>query len=357
MPFPQGVAARAVPDKELVIAFKTGDPDAYDEMYRRYRHRVSSVCSRLLINHADAEEATQETFLRAYQALPRFNGNYKLGAWLTKIATNVSLDQLRSRNRTNLVALPSEEDLLGAEEGPEDEIESSDPRLDVAMSRLRPIHARALQLRAVEELSHEEIAGHLAMTAPQVKTLLHRARASFKRAWSRAEAMALVPLLFLRDRLHRHSFLEETTTRLSSTAPVVAPQVAEKVAASAIVVMAAISGLGAVSDVGTTDTLPDRHVVVAAPDRTRSHTLDIGSPYSVASPNTSVRSANEATVDVTQVLDDVKKVVDRVPEPPADHDDPPPPPDDDDGDILGPHAAEAGQKITEAQATVNELLP
>ena len=74
-------------DRELVIAFKAGDPDAYDEMYRRYSARVGSVCRRMLTNREDAQEATQETFLKAYLALPEFNGNYRLGAWLGRIAS------------------------------------------------------------------------------------------------------------------------------------------------------------------------------------------------------------------------------------------------------------------------------
>src|SRR5438093_7880826 len=57
----------------------------------------------MLGNYHDAEEATQETFLRVYQALPRFNGQYRLRPWIAKIATNVCLDMLRARTRSNRI--------------------------------------------------------------------------------------------------------------------------------------------------------------------------------------------------------------------------------------------------------------
>src|ERR687898_622259 len=89
--------ARDKEDKELVLAFQGGEKSAYDALYRRHARRVGAICLRILNNRDDAEEATQETFLRAYEALSRFNGEYRVGAWLNRIATNVCLDGLRRR--------------------------------------------------------------------------------------------------------------------------------------------------------------------------------------------------------------------------------------------------------------------
>src|SRR3712207_9131441 len=73
--FPYTTLFRSTPsDRDLVLAFKAGSRAAYDEMYERYRSRVYGVCRRILRDPQDAEEAAQETFLRAYQALHRFNG-------------------------------------------------------------------------------------------------------------------------------------------------------------------------------------------------------------------------------------------------------------------------------------------
>ena len=353
MPFPKGVAARAVPDRELVIAFKAGDPDAYDEMYRRYSRRVMGVCSRMLLNRSDAEEAAQETFLRAYKALPRFNGNYKLGAWLVTIATNVSLDQLRVRNKTNLVALPSEYEALGLEESPEDEISSGDPRLDVALSNLRPIHARALTMRAVEELSHEEIAGRLEMTAPQVKALLHRARASFKRAWLRAEAMSFVPLLALRNRLHRSHPVTESVARVSFTMPAVAPHVAEKIAASAIAVVTAIGTMG----VSVDQTRPAPRPVAASSQPAPKRMVTAPIETSTASKATPATAEDELSNDVGSVLDDAERVITAAPDPTYDPRDDDDDPGDGDGGLLGPGAQDANHKVEQVRSEVDDLLP
>src|SRR5918992_717224 len=146
---------RAMEDRELVVAFKAGDPDAYDEMYRRYSGRVGGVCRRMLANREDAQEAVQETFLKAYLALPEFNGNYRLGAWLGRIASNVCVDQLRARARAaNVVQLHPEAGALAVEDSAEDVVVRDGPEVAEQIGDLQPLHARALVLRGVEGLSH-----------------------------------------------------------------------------------------------------------------------------------------------------------------------------------------------------------
>src|SRR5688500_17363271 len=113
-----GAAERS--DRELVLAFKAGDDAAFDELYRRHHERVAKVCYRFMNNRPDAEEAAQEAFLKAFQALPRFNGQYQVGAWLKRIAANVCVDNLRVKSRTHLVALPGEENIPEREPGPEE---------------------------------------------------------------------------------------------------------------------------------------------------------------------------------------------------------------------------------------------
>lgn len=228
-------------DRDLVLAFKAGRRDAYDEMFRRHHDRVMGVCSRMLHNTQDAEEAAQETFLKAYQALPRFNGQFQLGAWLARIAANVCVDHLRVKSRSHLVSLPTDDQVREPESGPEDVVVGEFPRLDVAISNVQPLHARALALRAVEGLSHREIAGRLHLSPEQVKALLHRARHSLRRAWDTAEGWALVPIMGTRSFFSR-SESTQAGSNVASFAPQV-PYFVEKVAASAVIVVAALSGL------------------------------------------------------------------------------------------------------------------
>lgn len=239
----RGTAAPEWPDRDLVVAFKAGERWAYDEMYRRYGARVEGICRRMLGNVEDAHEATQETFLKAYQGLPRFNGNYKLGAWLSRIAANVCLDQIRARGRrATLVPLPSEDAAHEVDPGPEDLVASGD-RAFSTLDEIQPLHAQALALRAIEGMSHKEMAYRLDMSPQQVKALLHRARDSFKRAWESASGWLVAPLIGLR------SVLSSSEKSGTAGAPAVlvgssaTPLLAEKVAASAIVVAAALSGM------------------------------------------------------------------------------------------------------------------
>jgi RNA polymerase sigma-70 factor (ECF subfamily) len=179
-----------VDEKELTLSFQRGEGDAYRVIFDRYYERVRNVCRRMLANPDDAAEACQETFLRVYQALGRFNGRYELGAWITRIATNVCLDELRSRGRRPNGSAPLE---TLDWDGPELDHEASPEGLAVRRSEgdrvvrtldsLPPLHRAAMVLREFEGLSYEEIAIALGMTASQVKALLHRARRNFKRSW------------------------------------------------------------------------------------------------------------------------------------------------------------------------------
>ena len=241
----------AWPDRDLVVAFKGGIPDAYDEMYRRYSARVYLVCRRMLGNTEDAREATQETFLKAYTALPRFNGEYRLGAWLARIASNVCVDTIRKRGRSAInTPLTDYHETLATEAGPEDVVVPDIPALR-ALDQMQPLHAQALRLRNLQGMSHREIAEQLSLSPHQVKALLHRARASFKRVWDEASGWALAPLLGIR------SFLHQSTKDVGGVAPVplwsqvAAPLLAEKVAASAMVVAIAISGAAAAPSVSS----------------------------------------------------------------------------------------------------------
>lgn len=231
-------------DRELVLQFQNGDEQAYVEIFKRYHGRVWGICRRMLPTAQDAEEASQETFLKAYQALGRFNGSFYLGAWLGRIATNVCVDHLRSKSKSNLVALPEDQDDLVTERGPEEIVIGEHPRLHRAIQQIQPLHASALALRTLEGLSHQEIAGHLRMSPTQVKALLHRARNSLRKAWDKAEGWAVAPLFAL-----RHLVNDRTgdAGRLASVSPTAAPFIMERVAASAIIVAAALSGLPAIT--------------------------------------------------------------------------------------------------------------
>ena len=263
-------------DRELVLAFQQGRRDAYEEIYRLYAPRIRRVCSRMLKNSQDVDEAAQETFLKAYQALGRFNGQYQLGAWLSRIASNVCLDQIRTRSRNAIqIALSDEHEAAGTERGPEDIVVGDHPRIHEAIAEIQPLHAQALKLRALRGLSHREMAGELHMTPAQVKALLHRARSSFRRAWDRAEGWALAPVAAVRGFFSDKSGTSQASSNLIGFTPSLSPMLAERVAASAVIFAVAFSGAPTLPSGTDAPERPDRPLVAAAPDDDlRRHVLD-----------------------------------------------------------------------------------
>lgn len=177
--------ADASQDEQLVRAFQHGSSAAFDELYRMHHGRVRAVARRYLRDERDVEEAVQDAFIKAFKALPRFNGNFRTGAWVGRIAVNSAIDISRKNiRRPELSVLEGHEGEPVA--GVDELIVGSGPDVDATLDRIPPLHASALRLRALQTASHAEIAAELGGTASQAKALLHRARRSFKAAWREA---------------------------------------------------------------------------------------------------------------------------------------------------------------------------
>ncbi len=84
-------------DRDLVEAAQTGDAQAYGVLVERYQRRIYRLAAHMLKSQADADDVTQETFVRAYKALSRFDGRSEPFTWIYRIAINLSLNVLRSR--------------------------------------------------------------------------------------------------------------------------------------------------------------------------------------------------------------------------------------------------------------------
>jgi RNA polymerase sigma-70 factor (ECF subfamily) len=230
-------------DRELVVAFQQGDRDAYEQIYRLHGDRVKRICRRILHSRDEAEEAAQETFLRGYTALARFNGNYQLGAWLSRIAANVCFDHLRARSRTVPTSelaegLPVTGGVKGLEASVEEQLSIGN-----ALRDMLPLHGEALFMRGIQGLSHNEIAARLDITPEQAKALLHRARRSFKKAWWNLSVFVLGALWALRGRLTTRFRGQALGPADAFTSGSGATLMAERVATSAVAVALAISSV------------------------------------------------------------------------------------------------------------------
>ncbi len=177
-------------DRMLVLDFQAGHPEAFVEIHHRYAGLSRHVCARFSENPQDTEEAFQETWIRVFQALHRFNGRYALPPWISRIATNVSLDLIRARARRPLLDDHpiDEHEREDHADGPEETVERLIQRdlVIAVLSGLPDNHRRALALRELEGRSHKEIAAELEMTPAQAKALIHRAKGTFRREWLHA---------------------------------------------------------------------------------------------------------------------------------------------------------------------------
>jgi RNA polymerase sigma-70 factor, ECF subfamily len=227
-------------ERALVLAFQSGDQAAFESIVRTCRPTAERICRRLLINPADVEEAVQETLVRAYQGLPRFNGSYALTAWMARIATNVSLDILRASSRRPQTSGPIDPNMEtpsdhqpNGDRDPEEILEQVLEAEEVrgVLASLPERHRTALVLREFEGMSHRHIAEMLDTSPQRVKALIHRAKAGFRRAWGddhhperlAAFAPLLTPINWVRRLLGRApEFDYSTTTAATTTASAVA---------------------------------------------------------------------------------------------------------------------------------------
>jgi RNA polymerase sigma-70 factor (ECF subfamily) len=192
-------AVRVSEERELVLAFQSGESAAGESIHQRYRPMVRSICGRLLQDPEDIQEAVQETFLRALGALPRFNGSYQLGAWIARIARNVCLDQIRARNRldgrTRQVENLEESSQPDWSGDPQEVLLRSveSRRVFDVLAALPRRYRAAIILRDLQGLTYGEIATALSIPRYQVKNFLHRGRKAFRQLWHAAAGFLALP--------------------------------------------------------------------------------------------------------------------------------------------------------------------
>ncbi|MET8424088.1 MULTISPECIES: RNA polymerase sigma factor SigE [unclassified Nocardia] len=163
----------------------TGDRSVmptWDELVREHADRVYRLAYRLTGDPQDAEDLTQETFIRVFRSLQ----NYQPGTfegWLHRITTNLFLDMVRRRNRIRMEALPEDYDRVPSEgPGPEQAYHDAnlDPDLQSALDSLAPEFRAAVVLCDIEGLSYEEIGATLGVKLGTVRSRIHRGRQALR---------------------------------------------------------------------------------------------------------------------------------------------------------------------------------
>jgi len=174
-------------ETNLVTQARHGDTGAFGELAERYQRNIFRLAQNITQNREDAEDVLQETFMKAYEHLPDFEGNSKFYTWIVRIAVNEALMKLRKRKWDKTVWLDEPvnvgEETVAREiavwdDNPEQRYSKEELAdiLDKAVNGLAPAYRTVFVLRDIEGLSTEETAKALDLSIPAVKSRLLRAR-------------------------------------------------------------------------------------------------------------------------------------------------------------------------------------
>lgn len=176
-------------DRELVDRARAGDSAAFAELVRRYTPRVRRLARHLVRGHADADDVAQEAFVRAHQALPRFDGRSEFFTWLYRIAVNLSLNRVRATNVRRSVPIddPSIEGALVGREGRNDPGHVLEERRLVAalleeIDRLPESLRATLVVVCIEHVPQDEAATVFGCSAGTIAWRVHEARKRLREA-------------------------------------------------------------------------------------------------------------------------------------------------------------------------------
>jgi RNA polymerase sigma-70 factor (ECF subfamily) len=182
----------AATDRELIERARAGDADAFGWLVRRHQRRIYRLAAHLTGSSAEAEDVMQEAFVRAYQALDRFDGRSEPFTWIYRIAVNLSLNRLRARKTRGVVHAEDDPRVasLLVETRPSLAVEpdASTDRRRTAAALVEAIDALSDTLRttlvlvAIDGLSHEEAGAVLGCPVGTVAWRIHEARRKLRAA-------------------------------------------------------------------------------------------------------------------------------------------------------------------------------
>jgi RNA polymerase sigma-70 factor (ECF subfamily) len=176
---------RALSDENLVAGMRAGDSALYGILVRRYDRFLHYMTLRVVHDHADAEDLVQEAHLKAFKNLAQFEGRSSFATWLTTIAVRGAISHARKPSHRlarsgAMTALDGSDDgMATAALDPEQQVLQHEARqaLRAAVAALPPSYRAVIVLRGIQELTTEETAHRLGISAQSVKMRVHRAKA------------------------------------------------------------------------------------------------------------------------------------------------------------------------------------
>lgn len=188
----------------------TGDKEAFSKLVEIYQKPVYSVCYRMLGTPTAAEDAAQEAFIRAYQALDRYDPDRSFATWLLSIASNYSIDQLRKKKVT-ILSMDNEKHawLAPPDPGPSPEKAALDKEkqalVQAILVDLHETDRAAVVLQYWHDYSYDEIAETLNLSSSAVKSRLFRARRLMAEKWQEMQLISEPPIKATAKRIAHES--------------------------------------------------------------------------------------------------------------------------------------------------------
>ncbi len=177
------------PDVALMLAFQKGDEQAYAQLVERFQGIVINAIYRYVGDRAEAEDLSQDVFVRVFNARRTYEPQAKFTTWLFRIVTNMCLNEIRDRGRHKILSLAPDEvltqqpDRREPEDGPLHALGQAElrTRIKAAIDELPNTQRMAILLDKYQDCSYEEIAEHMKLSTMAVKSLLSRARENLRK--------------------------------------------------------------------------------------------------------------------------------------------------------------------------------
>lgn len=174
-------------DDELVLKAQQGDVHAFDVLVERYHGKIYGLTYNMTSNREDAEDLTQEVFVKAFQALPRFRGKSSFYTWLYRIAVNKTINYRKKRNRTRALSLDQFDQEIKTDEVYHDLTSKGSPlrnlsltelqkKMNEALLSLSEKHRTVVVLHDMQGIPHEEIAKMVGASVGTIRSRLFYAR-------------------------------------------------------------------------------------------------------------------------------------------------------------------------------------
>jgi len=178
-------------EPDILEQVHKGSQEAFTQLVETYERPVYNLCFRMLADATEAEDAAQETFLRVYKNIKRYDHKRSFSTWILSIAAHHCIDQLRKRR---MLVISMDEvpyiDPPDSAPGPEDSFHQMEAqkRMVALLNSLGPQDRAAVIMYYWYDFSYDEIANSLSLTLSAVKSRLHRARITLAQTWQKQSA-------------------------------------------------------------------------------------------------------------------------------------------------------------------------